>query len=125
MTKKDLIRILSPAIPETELRQLPVLEHIWLWLKRLHARPELEAQWAAYKGIEGPVKLGESPPKPDLTEVEVPLTLEERQEIFAKRLDGYFNRPVKIVKSADEEHETRKVSTAGRRTELNSPSRAQ
>lgn len=111
MTKKNLIRILSPAIPETELRQLLAPEQMWLWFRRLEVRPELQAQWEAYEGIREPFKPGEPAPKPDLTEIEGPLTLEERQEIFLKRLDGYFNRPVRIVKSAEEEHETGRAST--------------
>lgn len=63
----------------TELNQLRFVESIWLELRR---------------------ELVEKKPE---TDVEGPLTIEERRLIYRKRLSGFFDRPVEIVHSDKDE----------------------
>jgi hypothetical protein len=65
----------SIQFPGTELKQLRYVESIWLRLRRELVEKKTE------------------------TDVERPLTIEERQLIYKKRMNGFFDRPVEIVHS--------------------------
>jgi len=72
----------SIKFPGTELNQLRYVESIWLRLRRELVEKKTES------------------------DVEGPLTIEERRVIYRKRMIGFFDGPVKIVHSDKDEEGT-------------------
>ena len=69
----------SIKFPGPELEQLRFVESMWLRLRRELVEKKTE------------------------TDVEGPLTIEERRLIYRKRVSGFFDRPVEIVHSDKDE----------------------